>query len=117
MARGDIILVDLPQSAGAPGHEQVGNRPALIVHEDATINVYPVIVVVPFTGQLNAQRFPHTILVQPTPTNSLTADSVLLIFQLRAIDKRRILRTIGRLDPTTMSQVDIELRQLLGLMP
>ena len=117
MARGDIILVDLPQPAGTPGHEQTGNRPALIIHEDATINVYSVIMVVPFTSRLNAQRFPHTILVQPSAINGLNAASVLLIFQLRAIDKARIQKTIGRLEPDIMRQVDIEIKQLLGLLP
>ena len=95
MARGDIVLVNLPQPAGTAGHEQVGRRPALIVHDDATSSTLSVIMIVPFTSKLGAQRFPHTIFVDPSAENGLTLPSVLLVFQLRAIDRSRIGRTIG----------------------
>jgi mRNA interferase MazF len=115
MARGDIVLVDLPQPASGTGHEQTGSRPALIVHDDATSHILSVIMVVPFTGRLSAQRFPHTILVQPSSANGLSCPSVLLVFQLRAIDRRRIMRTIGHLESQTMQLVNEEMGRLLGL--
>jgi mRNA interferase MazF len=115
MDRGDIVLVDLPRPAGAGGHEQVGKRPALIVHDDATSRTLSVIMIIPFTGKLSAQRFPHTILVQPSSTNGLSCQSVLLVFQLRAIDRQRIQGTIGHLDPQIMQSVDEEMKRLLGL--
>lgn len=37
MKRGDIVLVNLPQTADGAGHEQVGTRPALVVHDDSTL--------------------------------------------------------------------------------
>ena len=115
MARGDIVYIDFPQSPRGTGHEQVGRRPALVVHDDATSATLTVIMVVPFTGNLAAQRFPHTIVVDPSSTNGLTGRSVLLVFQLRAIDRRRIGNAIGCLDPQLMNQVDAEMRCLLGL--
>jgi len=115
MARGDIVFVDLPAPRGSAGSEQTGPRPALIVHEDATINSFSVIMIVPFTSRLAAQRFAHTIIVPPTASNGLSTSSVLLIFQLRAIDKRRIGGKIGQLEPDLMNQVEIELKALLGL--
>jgi mRNA interferase MazF len=115
MTRGDIVLVDLPQTKGGAGHEQVGTRPALIVHEEATSNTLSVIMVIPFTSQLNAQSFPHTILIQPSAENGLNYPSVLLIFQLRAIDRNRITDTIGHLDENIMEHVNDQLRLLLGL--
>ena len=71
--------------------------------------------VVPLTGQTGALRFPYTIQVEPSDTNGLTQPSVLLIFQLRAIDRRRILDRIGRLEQHYIEQLDIEMRRLLSL--
>jgi mRNA-degrading endonuclease toxin of MazEF toxin-antitoxin module len=65
MNRGDIILVDLPISPGGTGREQMGLRPALIVHDNATNDILPVVMIIPFTTQLNALRYPHTIRVEP----------------------------------------------------
>jgi mRNA interferase MazF len=115
MARGDIVLVNLPQPIGGAGHEQAGNRPALVVHDDATFTTLSVIMIIPFTSQLNAQNFPHTILVQPSAQNGLNYPSVLLVFQLRAIDRNRITDTIGRLEENIMQRVNEEMKGLLGL--
>ena len=115
MARGDIVRVRLPQPARHPGHEQIGIRPALVVHDDATCETLSVIMIVPFTGQISAQRFPYTLRVNPSLTNGLSTPSVLLIFQLRAIDRSRIEGTIGQLEPETMELVNTEMQRLLGL--
>jgi len=115
MTRGDIVLVNLPQTADGAGHEQAGTRPALIVHDDATSSTLSVVMIVPFTSNLKAQRFPHTILIQPSKENGLSIPSVLLIFQLRAIDKQRVTKTIGHLEDELMGKVNQEIRDLLGL--
>ena len=115
MARGDIVLVELPEPKSSAGHEIFGFRPALIIHDDATSNIVSVIMIIPFTSRLSAQRFPHTILVQPSSANGLVAASVLEVFQLRAIDRKRLSRTIGRLEPAIITQVGSEIRRLLGL--
>ena len=115
MARGDVVIVNLPTVARGSGHEQIGRRPALVVHDDATSCSLSVIMIIPFTGQISASRFPHTIRVDPSPQNGLSAVSILLVFQLRAIDRRRIGDTIGQLEPSLMTQVDQEMRRLLGL--
>jgi mRNA interferase MazF len=115
MTRGDIVLVNLPQTSDGAGHEQAGTRPALIVHEDATSDTLSVVMIVPFTSNLKAQRFPHIILIQPTKENGLTVPSVLLIFQLRAIDKHRVGRKIGHLEEELMGKANQEIKELLGL--
>ena len=114
MQRGDIVLVDLPQTSKR-GHEQTGPRPALIVHNDATSGILSVVMIVPMTSNLKSTTFPHTILVQPTAENGLSMPSVLLVFQLRAIDKRRIMRTLGSLEKHIMSQVNDEMKKILGI--
>ena len=115
MTRGDIVLVNLPQSADGAGHEQVGTRPALIVHDDATSGTLSVVMIVPFTSNLKAQRFPHTILIPPSKGNGLTVPSVLLVFQLRAIDKQRVTGKLGYLEDDLMTRVNQEIKKLLGL--
>ena len=115
MKHGDIVLVELPRPASEKGHEQFGTRPALVVHSDATSNALPVVMIVPFTSRPSAQRFPHTISVQPSSLNGLNNASILLIFQLRAIDRKRIKKTIGQLEVDIMQQVNEEMKKLLGL--
>lgn len=94
----------MPQAADGAGHEQVGTRPALVVHADATSETLSVIMIVPFTSNLKAQRFPHTLLIHPSKQNGLTAPSVLLVFQLRAIDKQRVSKRIGHLEDELMGE-------------
>jgi mRNA interferase MazF len=115
MARGDILTVELPTPSGRPGHEQVGYRPAIVVQTDITDVRLPTTMIVPLTANLNALRFPHTIRVDPSPKNGLTQPSVLLVFQLRAIDKRRVSNKLGRLESHHMDQLEAEMRDLLGL--
>jgi mRNA interferase MazF len=115
MARGDIVLVELPQPQGSAGHEQFGKRPALIVHDDSTSNTVSVIMIIPFTSNMSIQRFPHTLLIQPSLKNGLISPSVLIVFQLRAIDKARLSKKIGELEKVTMDLVGNEMRSLLGL--
>jgi mRNA interferase MazF len=115
MQRGDVVLVNLPQIAGISGHEQTGTRPALVVHDDATSDRLSLIMIVPITSNLATQKFPHTILVEPTAQNGLSVPSVLLVFQLRAIDKRRILKKIGVIGSSIMEHVNVELKKILGI--
>jgi len=114
MKRGDIILVELPQ-ADTSGHEQEGLRPALVVHDDDTSGNLSVVMIVPMTSNLKLQNFAHTILIQPSQQNGLSMPSVLLVFQLRAIDKRRIKKTLGSLEADLMEQVNAEMKKLLGI--
>lgn len=72
MNRGDIVLVDLPTPAGDPGHEQSGHRPALLIHSNAISNNLPVLMIIPFTSKLTAQRYPYSLLInQPLETDLL----------------------------------------------
>jgi mRNA interferase MazF len=115
MARGDIVIVDFPQLGGAGGREQIGNRPAAIVQADAPVASGSTIMVVPCTTKLSALQFLYTIRIDPSPRNGLNQPSVLLVFQPRAIDRRRVGNKIGRLEPHHMGQLETEMRTLLGL--
>ena len=115
MARGDVLRVELPPPPGGAGHEQAGRRPAIAVQADVMGITLPTLMIVPLTGQLSALRFPYTIRVEPSNVNGLTQPSVLLVFQLRAIDRQRILETIGRLEQDYLDQLDAEMQRMLGL--
>lgn len=115
MARGDIFAVDLPAPSGRVGHEQMGCRPAVLVQTDITDASLSTTMIVPFTSNLSALRFPHTFRVDPSPQNGLTTSCVLLVFQCRAIDKTRLGNRIGQLEQQHLQQLEAEMRRLLGL--
>ena len=105
MPRGDIFMVDLPVPQGSSSHEQVGRRPAIVVQTSSSGANLPTTIVVPMTSNLRALRFPHTIRVECSPQNGLSMVSVLLVFQLRAIDNRRLQHRMGRLESHYMDQL------------
>lgn len=115
MARGDVLRVELPTPGPLGGREQAGVRPVVAVQADPPAAALPTVMIVPFTSQLSALRFPYTIKIEPSALNGLTQPSVLLVFQLRAIDRRRILTTIGRLEQVYLDQLDAEMQRLLSL--
>jgi mRNA interferase MazF len=115
MARGDVLRINLPAPPGGSGREQAGRRPAIVVQTDSPELNLPTLMVVPTTGELAALRFPFTFQVQPTPRNGLTMPSVVLVFQLRAIDRVRILEIVGQLEPEHLERLNNEMRRLLQL--
>ena len=107
MARGDVLLVNLP---GTNGHEQSGRRPAIAVQTDFAGE--PMLMIAPVTSNLNALRFAFAVQIEPSTENGLTTTSVVMIFQMRAIDKNRIVRKIGKLSDEDLQKVDVEIKRL-----
>lgn len=101
MEIGDVYTVEIPSS---DGHEQAGARPAIIVQATRYGDRLQTVLIVPLTSRLTAQSFPGTFLIQPDSGNNLDVPSVALVFQLRALDRRRIRRRLGRLSPSDLSQ-------------
>ncbi|MDI6743773.1 MAG: type II toxin-antitoxin system PemK/MazF family toxin [Thermodesulfovibrionales bacterium] len=110
MTFGDIYLVEIPTSGG---HEQQGVRPAIVVQTAENIEKVPTVLIVPFTTQIRAANFPFTFVVEPDSTNNLTSTSIALVFQLRAIDKKRIKSKIGSLNPADMQILKQKLENIL----
>src|SRR5215218_3535522 len=108
MARGDVLLVNLPTS---DKREQSGLRPALAVQTD--IAGEPMLMVAPITSNLNALRFNFAVKIEPSNENGLTQTSIVMIFQMRAIDKNRIIKTIGKLSAEDLEKVDAEIWKML----
>ena len=111
MTVGDIHWVELP---AADGHEQGGQRPGVILQDDAYGRSLPLMLVVPLTTARAALRFAGTTLITPTADNGLRQPSVALVFQLRGIDRRRIRERIGHVSAETLKQIFAELDKLTG---
>ena|SRR5438270_3657362 len=108
MARGDVLLVTLPPS---DHREQSGRRPAVAVQTDQAGE--PMLMVAPVTSSLAALRFSFTVRVEPSPENGLTSSSIVMVFQMRAIDKARIIRRIGRVSKEDLARIDTEIWRML----
>ena len=75
----------------------------------------PTSLVLPLTSQLEALRFPFTFRIDPSKGNGLSMPSVLLLFQMQVIDKRRVAQVIGKLEAEHAEQMNAVLRQMLTL--
>ncbi|BDA66919.1 hypothetical protein CAL7716_010850 [Calothrix sp. PCC 7716] len=108
MARGDVLLVSLPDS---DKREEKGNRPAIAVQTDVANS--PMLMIIPVTSSLGALRFPFVVRIEPSEENGLTLPSVAMVFQMRAIDRKRIIQKIGELEPQYLTQIDAEIWRML----
>lgn len=111
MTLGDLHWVQLPT---ANGHEQRGRRPAIILQDEHYAQGLPVVLVVPLTTARATMRFAGTTLIQPTAENGLQQVSVALVFQIRAIDRRRMQERIGSVSTEVLQEMFAELDKLTG---
>ena len=109
--RGDIFYADLSPVIGS---EQGGIRPVLIVQNDTGNRHSPTVIAAAITSQTGKAKLPTHIEV-PSPSAGLTKDSVILLEQIRTIDKRRLREHMGRLDDAVMDQVDSAIAVSFGL--
>ena len=108
MKKGEIWVVEFPTSN--EGHEQAGSRPVIVLADtEANISI-----IIPFTSNLQALRFPFTAEVKPSSSNGLSITSVALAFQIRAVDKKRMKKKIGVLEERIMKELDGMLKKLMG---
>jgi mRNA interferase MazF len=111
MPVGDIWWADLPAS---DGHEQTGRRPVMIAQDDGYAGSLPTTIIIPITSSGGALRLPGTVEIPATAANGLAYDSVLLVFQVRALDRRRLRRQIGAAEPSVVTEVYEAIDRLTG---
>ncbi len=109
--RGDIYYADLSPVIGS---EQGGVRPVLIIQNDVGNKYSPTIIAAAITSQINKAKLPTHIEIS-AEEYGLTKDSVILLEQIRTIDKRRLREKIGHLDETLMEQVNEAINISFGL--
>lgn len=112
--RGDIYYADLSPVVGS---EQGGLRPVLIVQNDVGNRYSPTVIAAAITSRLGKNRLPTHIdvLAERADRVGLTKDSVILLEQMRTLDKKRLGEKMGHLDDETMSAVDNAISVSLGL--
>ncbi len=111
MKRGDIFYADLRPVVGS---EQGGIRPVLIIQNDVGNRHSPTIIIAAITSKLSKANLPTHILLKANQYH-MVKDSVILLEQLRTIDKTRLKEKICHLDTITMHRVNQALTISLSL--
>jgi len=109
--RGDIYYADLSPVVGS---EQGGMRPVLIVQNDTGNKHSPTVIAAAITSQTGKAKLPTHIELSGQSVG-LSRDSVILLEQIRTLDKSRLREKMGRLDGETMTRVDNAIAVSFGL--
>ena len=109
--RGEVFYADLSPVVGS---EQGGIRPVLIVQNDTGNKHSPTVIAAAITSQTGKARLPTHIELNAQSVG-LSRDSVILLEQIRTIDKSRLRERMGKLDDTTMTKVDNAIAVSFGL--
>ena len=109
--RGDIFYADLSPVVGS---EQGGLRPVLIVQNDVGNRYSPTVIAAAITSKTSKTHLPTHIDIQATQVG-LAKDSVVLLEQIRTIDKRRLREHMGHLGEQQMAMVDDAIAVSFGL--
>ena len=110
--RGEIYLVNFDPTIGS---EIQKTRPALILQNDISNQYSPITIVAAITSQFDAEIYPTEVLINP-PEGGLTVTSVVLLNQIRSIDKQRLVKRMGIASDHLMGYVDNAIQISLGLI-
>ena len=111
--RGDIYYADLSPVVGS---EQGGLRPVLIIQNDIGNRYSPTVIAAAITSRMGKNKLPTHIEVFAT-REGLARDSVILLEQVRTLDKRRLREKMGHLDDAAMARVNDAISVSFGLAP
>jgi mRNA interferase MazF len=111
LRRGEIYLVDFEPARGA---EIKKMRPALIIQNDIANRFSPITIVAAIMSQFDEMLYPTEVLVK-APEGGLNTDGVVLLNQIRSIDKGRLMKRLGAVKRQTMRKIEDALCISLGL--
>ena len=109
--RGDIYYADLSPVVGS---EQGGLRPVLIIQNDIGNRYSPTVIAAAITSRMGKTKLPTHIDIYAERAG-LAKDSVILLEQIRTLDKRRLKEKMGHLDESLMDQVNAAIAVSFGL--
>ncbi|MBR2633328.1 MAG: type II toxin-antitoxin system PemK/MazF family toxin, partial [Lentisphaeria bacterium] len=109
--RGDIFYADLSPVVGS---EQGGLRPVLIIQNDVGNRYSPTVIAAAITSRMGKTRLPTHIDIYAEKAG-LAKDSVILLEQIRTLDKRRLKEKMGHLDDRMMNEVNTAIAVSFGL--
>ncbi len=101
--RGDLFYANLSPVLGS---EQGGIRPVLVIQNDVGNKYSPTIIVAPITSRMNKTKLPTHVKINASEKYGLPKESVVLLEQIRTIDKQRLKDRIGKFDKRRMSEVE-----------
>ena len=110
--RGDILYADLSPVIGS---EQGGVRPVLVIQNDIGNKYSPTVIVAAITSQINKAKLPTHVEIN-AEEYGISKDSVILLEQIRTIDKKRLKEKVGHLSEEMMKKVDDGLQVSFGLV-
>jgi len=110
--RGEVYLVNFDPTIGS---EIKRTRPALILQNDVANRWSPITIVAAITSQFEEPLYPTEVLIK-APEAGLSVHSVVLLNQIRSVDRQRLIRRIGILQKNTMKRVDRALLLSLGIL-
>lgn len=108
--RGEIYYADLSPAFGS---EQGGSRPVLILQNDMGNKHSPTTIAAPITCRLSKKHIPAHVQINE---GGLHEESIVLLEQIRVLDKQRLKMKIGEVSAETMSKIDVALKIELGLV-
>lgn len=110
--RGDVYFADLSPVVGS---EQGGVRPVLVIQNDIGNRFSPTVIVAAITAQIQKAKLPTHVEISADEYD-FDRDSVILLEQIRTIDKQRLTDKITHLDEAMMTKVNDALQISLGLI-
>ena len=109
--RGETYLVDFDPTVGA---EIKKTRPAMIIQNDGANRHSPITIVAAITSKIDDELYPTEVLIR-AGEGGLKQESVVVLDQIRSIDRRRIVRKLGKVSEMTLKRTDRAIKISLGL--
>lgn len=111
VARGEVYLVEFDPAVGS---EIMKTRPAIIIQNDTANRFSPVTIVAAISSKFDDKLYPTEVLIHAGQAG-LKQDSVIVLNQIRTIDKTRIVKKIGKVSSFTLKRADTALKISVGL--
>jgi mRNA interferase MazF len=110
--RGEIYLVNFDPTIGS---EISKTRPALIIQNNIANESSPITIIAAVTSKFDDRLYPTEVLIEP-PEGGLKTTSVVLLNQIRSIDRQRLIRRIGTVSSAKLNEVDRAIQISFGLL-
>jgi mRNA interferase MazF len=111
--RGDIHLVSFDPTVG---HEIKKTRPALVIQNDIGNRYSPLTIVAAITSKVSAVPYPVEVVIEASVANGLDIRSAIRLDQIRTVDRQRLIKRLGVIDPGTTAKVNQAIQISLGLI-
>jgi mRNA interferase MazF len=112
LIRGEIYLVNFDPTIGS---EISKTRPALIIQNNIANESSPITIIAAVTSKFDDRLYPTEVLIEP-PEGGLKTTSVILLNQIRSIDRQRLIRRIGAIGSAKLNEVDRAIQISFGLL-